>query len=315
MKAILKSVSRSFYLTIQFLPRPLQEPVSLAYLLARATDTIADTSTIAAGVRLTTLHNLARVIAGELEFDAIKAALRDFVAQQSDPQERILIENLGNCFEWLAEIQPADRADIRAVLSTIVRGQRFDVERFGEASTVKSLRSAAELEEYTYLVAGCVGEFWTKLGFRRLPPFATRSPDEMGRLGVSYGKGLQLINVLRDRNADLRNGRDYLPAEELAKSQLEQVFARWLGEAEEQLNIGIDYCCSLTNWRMRFATALPALIGVRTIALLRTGGPARQKIKVPRRKVQLIVLAALVASASSSGLRALHARLGRSAPA
>ena len=44
VKAILKSVSRSFYLTIKFLPRPLREPVSLAYLLARATDTMADTA-------------------------------------------------------------------------------------------------------------------------------------------------------------------------------------------------------------------------------------------------------------------------------
>jgi farnesyl-diphosphate farnesyltransferase len=131
----------------------------------------------------------------------------------------------------------------------------------------------------------------------------------MARLGVSYGKGLQLINVLRDRNADLRNGRDYLPTEELAKSQLEEVFARWLGEAEEQLDAGIDYCSCLTNWRVRFATALPALIGARTIALLRAAGPAREKIKVPRRKVQLIVLAALVASVSAGGLRALHARL------
>ena len=314
MKAILKSVSRSFYLTIQFLPRPLREPVSLAYLLARATDTIADTSTIAASVRLTTLHDLARVITGELEFEAIEGTLREFSAQQSDQHERILIENLRSCFDWLAKIEAADRAEIRAVLRTIVRGQRFDVERFGDRSTLNSLSSAGELEEYTYLVAGCVGEFWTKLGFRRLPPFATRSPDEMARLGVSYGKGLQLINVLRDRNADLRNGRDYLPAEELAKSQLEEVFARWLGEAEEQLDRGIDYCCSLTNWRVRFATALPALIGARTIALLRTAGPAREKIKVPRRKVQLIVLAALVASVSSGALRALHARL-RARPA
>ncbi len=314
MKAILKSVSRSFYLTIQFLPRPLREPVSLAYLLARATDTIADTSTIAASVRLTTLHDLARVIAGDLEFDTIEGALREFAAQQSDQHERILVENLRNCFDWLAKIEAVDRAEIRAVLSTIVRGQRLDVERFGDRSAVNSLCSAGELEEYTYLVAGCVGEFWTKLGFRRLPPFATRSAEEMARLGVSYGKGLQLINVLRDRNVDLRNGRDYLPAEELAKSQLEEVFARWLGEAEEQLDRGIDYCCSLTNWRVRFATALPALIGARTIALLRTAGPAQQKIKVPRRKVQLIVLAALVASVSSGALRALHARL-RARPA
>ena len=60
VKAILKSVSRSFYLTIRFLPRPLREPIGLAYLLARATDTIADTAEIPAAVRLTNLKTAGR---------------------------------------------------------------------------------------------------------------------------------------------------------------------------------------------------------------------------------------------------------------
>src|SRR5256886_16708799 len=40
---VLRSVSRSFYLSLRILPAGLREPLSLAYLLARATDTIADT--------------------------------------------------------------------------------------------------------------------------------------------------------------------------------------------------------------------------------------------------------------------------------
>src|SRR5204863_7754528 len=115
------------------------------------------------------------------------------------------------------------------------------------------LRSAAELDEYTYLVAGCVGEFWTNLGFRRLPPFAQRPPNEMTKLGIEYGKGLQLINVLRDRTADEKNGRLYFPATEDG--------TRWLDQAEAQIGAGIEYASFLTNWRTRFATALPALIG------------------------------------------------------
>jgi farnesyl-diphosphate farnesyltransferase len=95
VKAILQSVSRSFYLTIKFLPRPLREPISLAYLLARATDTIADTASIAVEIRLTNLLSLARVIAGELDFAAIAEPLRTFAAQQSDPAERKLIERPG----------------------------------------------------------------------------------------------------------------------------------------------------------------------------------------------------------------------------
>ena len=216
MKAILKSVSRSFYLTIKFLPHPLREPVSLAYLLARATDTIADSATIPAAIRLTTLQAFARIIAGEMDFDAIAEPLRAFAKQQSDPPERALIENLRECINRLEQLEPADRDDIRAVLKTITAGQELDLRRFGDPASVSSLQTAAELDEYTYLVAGCVGEFWTKLGFRKSPPFASRPPNEMISLGVAYGKGLQLINVLRDRGADRQVGRSYLPAQELA---------------------------------------------------------------------------------------------------
>lgn len=310
MKAILKSVSRSFYLTIRFLPRPLREPISLAYLLARATDTIADTAEIPAATRLTTLQLLARVLAGEEDFAEVAEPLRDFAARQHDASERTLIENLPRCVEQLANTNPADRADIREVLQTIVRGQQLDLERFGDPMAVASLRNASELDDYTYLVAGCVGAFWTRLGFRHLDPFANRSPDEMSALGIEYGKGLQLINVLRDRGADLRACRDYLPAEELAAGPGAEVFSRWLAQAEKQIGAGIGYCAALTNWRVRFATALPALIGARTIALLRdTEGAAESKIKVPRRQVRRILVAGLAATASPLALRALFQRL------
>lgn len=309
MKAILKSVSRSFYLSIKFLPRPLRAPVSLAYLLARTTDTIADTAAIPASTRLTTLLAVARVIGGEADFDTVAEPLREFAAQQSDPPERSLIENLRGCIRWLEQLGPADRDDIRAVLKTIVTGQELDLRRFGDPSAVASLQTAAELDEYTWLVAGCVGEFWTKLGFRKAPPFATRLPNEMTKLGIDYGKGLQLINVLRDRGADRRGGRSYLPAQELAAKPELEVFGHWLDAAEEKIGAGVDYCAALTSWRIRFATALPALIGARTIGLLRAGDGGEGKIKVPRKMVRRILLAALLAAASPVALRALFERL------
>ena len=140
MKAILKSVSRSFYLTIRFLPQPLREPVSLAYLLARATDTMADTATIPCAIRLTILRDFARVIAGELDFNAVTQPLRDFAAEQNNPHERKLIENLRECVDWLAKLDPGDRDDIRGVLKTIVRGQELDVRHFGDPATLIALR-------------------------------------------------------------------------------------------------------------------------------------------------------------------------------
>jgi farnesyl-diphosphate farnesyltransferase len=120
-----------------------------------------------------------------------------------------------------------------------------------------------------------------------------------------------LINVLRDRPGDLANGRDYLPADELAAASVTEVFQHWLDRAEEGIGAGIDYSSSLTNWRVRFATALPALIGGRTIALLRAAGSEAGGVKVSRQEVRRILLSGLTASASPSGLRALFQRLLR----
>ena len=131
----------------------------------------------------------------------------------------------------------------------------------------------------------------------------------MTKLGIEYGKGLQLINILRDRAADAAAGRRYLPAEELATAPVAQVFANWLAKAEEAITAGIDYCSSLTNWRIRFATALPALIGARTIALLRAADPVAERIKVPRKEVRRILAASGLASMSPLALRTLFQRL------
>jgi farnesyl-diphosphate farnesyltransferase len=49
---LLKGVSRSFYLTLRVLPAGMRDPVGLAYLLARAADTIADTALLSPEKRL-----------------------------------------------------------------------------------------------------------------------------------------------------------------------------------------------------------------------------------------------------------------------
>ena len=72
---------------------------------------------------------------------------------------------------------------------------------------------------------------------------------------------------------------------------------------------GIGYCLALTNWPVRFATALPALIGARTIALLREAGVGGKKIKVPRKEVRRILAAGALASLSPVALRALFQHL------
>ena len=87
----------------------------------------------------------------------------------------------------------------------------LDLQRFDNPHEIRALSTAADLDEYTYLVAGCVGEFWTRLCFRHVRQFSSRTEDEMLALGRRYGMALQLINVLRDAGSDLRAGRCYFP--------------------------------------------------------------------------------------------------------
>lgn len=321
---MLRSVSRSFYLSLRILPKPLREPLSLAYLLARATDTIADTPEPPAALRTEALRKLAAAIQGTVPSETLVQLRKSFAALQSDEAERTLIEQLAALLAWLDELEASDRDEVRSVLAKINHGQTLDLERFHASTSIGALRTAAELDEYTYLVAGCVGEFWIRLCFAHVKNFSERPEPEMRELGVRYGQGLQLINILRDAGYDLRNGRCYFPADELQSlgisageifrdpKRIEPVTSKWRDKAQSGLEAGIEYACAIRNRRVRFATALPALIGARTLALLRDAGPLvfERKIKVARGEVRKMIAASALASPRS--LRAKFEKLGGS---
>lgn len=229
---LLKRVSRSFYLTLRLLPEPVRESISLAYLLARLTDTEAD--------------------------GAESAAEEQLLARRAEMEG------------WLAA--SPDRVDIEKVWQTIQEGQAFDQKRFeGKAEPL----SGEELDRYTYLVAGCVGEFWTRICSRRLPGFARRPEEEMSALGVNFGKGLQLVNILRDRSADRKLGRVYVPEEHVPET---------LALARRRLDDAERYVTAIKGWRLRTACALPLLLAGETLDLVEKH-PSASRVKVPRSRV------------------------------
>src|SRR5438132_4546532 len=320
---ILRSVSRSFYLSIRFLPAQLRQPIALAYLLARATDTIADTTGISGLMRIETLKMLSNGIQGKASRDVVVDLIASFIPLQVNKNEQRLLESLPDCLDWLDQIEQADRNDIRIVLEKITRGQMLDLQRFDDPQEIRALATAVDLDEYTYLVAGCVGEFWTRLCFRHVRNFAKLSEDEMLALGKLYGMALQLINVLRDAGADLRAGRCYFPEDELSTAHLtpaqilseperfQPVYRGWVEKAEQGLDCGMQYSRAIRNRRVRAATVLPALIGARTLALLRQTGAAalHRKVKVPRREVRAMIVSLAVSSASRRRIDAIFERV------
>jgi farnesyl-diphosphate farnesyltransferase len=304
---LLASVSRSFYLSICLLPRSLRAPIGLAYLLARASDTIADTAEAPVDTRLRHLAAFARMIrTGRM---AGLAELQNEI-RAPDPKENELIVRLDQCFAWLATLESKDHGEIAAVLQKIIHGQTLDLQRFGAGLEVAALQTAAELDEYTYLVAGCVGEFWTRVCLQHLPDCSHLGLADLRKLGVNYGKGLQLVNILRDLPSDLKQGRCYLPETELRAagtspspiahepSKAQPVFDRWHAKAAEYLEDGRRYILALRSPKLRAACFLPWYLGIKTLRLMRKRSPlgADEKIKVSRSTVRFaLALAGAVA--------------------
>jgi farnesyl-diphosphate farnesyltransferase len=316
---ILRSVSRSFYVSIRFLPAQLREPVALAYLLARTTDTVADTTTFPRSARIETLKVLSDGIQGKAPREMVISQIGSFIPLQENPAEQTLLASVADCLKWLEQTVRADRDDIRVVLEKIAHGQMLDLHRFDNLAEVRALQTTADLDEYTYLVAGCVGEFWTRLCFRHIRDFTGLLQDEMLALGRHYGMGLQLINILRDAGSDLRAGRCYFPEDELHAVDLSPaqilsgpdcflpIYQRWIEKAQNGLDSGIEYSRAIRNRRVRAATGLPALIGARTLSLLREAGPnaLKKAVKIPRREVRGMIVSLAIHLASRAKLDAL----------
>lgn len=318
--AVLASVSRSFYLTLRVLPAVLRRPVGLAYLLARTSDTVADSASAAGTQRLALLRQFGQALHGLAhvpDFSAILGGIPDLSERQLLSHSQVLVG-------FLHQTEPADREEILRVLDEILRGQTLDIERFGSESAgpARCLANADELDAYTYSVAGCVGEFWTRICARHLRNYSRRDLEETIQLGIAFGKGLQLVNVLRDMPADLANGRCYLPADELREAAgaldcdpaslpgsrpdlVRPVMARWLARARAHLDAGFRYIECVRPWRVRLACFLPWAIGVKTLTLLERTPPLETsiRVKVPRSEVRRLLLWGLLAAASNQILR------------
>jgi farnesyl-diphosphate farnesyltransferase len=325
---LLREVSRSFYFTVRVLPKAIRQPIALAYMLARATDTIADTGAVPEQQRLAALRALADRIARR---SVPELRLPDLEAKQSTSAERVL---LGRIEEFVAALGSLDEDDLRRVqkvLETIISGQQLDLLRFGQASAsaIVPLQAPGELDDYTYRVAGCVGEFWTAMCLARLRPKPRAAEPELAALGVRFGKALQLINILRDIPADLRLGRCYLPASELQaaglapadllmsqnEARFRPVYNTWLAIAEDHLRAGWRYTLALPGrWaRVRLACAWPILIGVATLEKLKTENVLDPgiRIKASRAEVKSIMRQSVLALPFKNRWAALPHRLNR----
>lgn len=323
---LLRRVSRSFYLSLAILARPLREPLGLAYLLARAADTVADTRLIERPARIEHLLALRAAYAGGT--GDTRRVTGACVPHQAHAAEQRLLERLDDVLAAVAALPEADRARVRAVLATITDGMLFDLTRFpGEdAASLVALETLEDLDRYTYLVAGCVGEFWTDLHIAHRPALGRWDAAAMRALGVRFGKALQMTNVLRDVRGDLDHGRCYLPRRELAAlgvspadllapagaARARPLLTRLLGIALAHYEAAWRYTLAIPRreWRMRLACTWPLLIGQATLeALAAQDNPlAAAQVKVRRADVRAMLAGSALTVWSNRALASAGAR-------
>ncbi len=287
---ILKRVSRSFYLSLRLLPGPMRQAASLAYLLARTSDTLADTAGVPSEDRLLCLNEFELAVAGDRKTSRWQSRLLNAV---EDAGERHLLEISNDLLAWLGRLPAGEAELVREVVGIIISGQKLDLGRFARAERENpaALEDDAALEDYTWRVAGCVGAFWTKLGFFTLGDGFSKIPATvLIEQGITYGKGLQLVNILRDLPADLSMGRCYLPvADPLDVISLLEAHRRWLERSAGWINEGFSYAEALRSRRLRAATVLPAMIARETLGRMQDADwqTLQTRVKVPRIRVYL----------------------------
>ena len=281
---MLKNVSRSFYLTLAIVPHTVRAQIGLAYLFARAADTIADTDLIERSRRLILLKDFkAQFTADALDWTTIRSIQSALVPHQASAGERTLMQRLEECFQLFGTVSLEDRTRIRTLMSTLVNGMEMDLTVFPGDSVkeLTALRTMEELDRYTYYVAGCVGEFWTDMVAGHVPSLLAWNVADMAEVGVRFGKGLQLTNILKDVARDLQRGRCYIPDTLLREARLtpsdllnignhhriQPILRQLIGVARDHLDQGWMYTLAIPRreLRLRLACMWPILFAGQTL--------------------------------------------------
>ncbi len=321
LRNLLPKVSRSFYFTLAVLPASVRTQVGLAYLFARAADTITDTDVIAHSKRLTYLKDFQGLFSLDtIDWQIVQSIQAALVSHQALPAERILLERLEDCFRLYLECEPADQVRIRRLMTTLTKGMEMDLKVFqnGTAKHPQPLETPEELDRYIYYVAGCVGEYWTNLMCAHQPTLAHWNIEQMSNVGIHFGKGLQLTNIVKDVAKDLRRGRCYIPASLLKTAgltansllQLESwsafqpILNQLLQQAMEHLDQGWRYTLTIprSEIRLRLACMWPILFGGETLKLVQNSpnvlNPNHQ-VKITRSCVYRIIGLTTITGGSS----------------
>lgn len=311
---LLPEVSRTFALSIVVLRGNLALDVATAYLLCRLLDTIEDDSSLSESTRRTLLLDLADEIEQFQKTDILCTRLSELAERMKiTPSERELLSESSQLF---TRIQTLD-----AQRSTIIRCWAAEMAR-GMAEFVSDLpgqhiQTMTDLERYCHFVAGTVGGMLTDLFI--LAGISKRRQRRLRRYMESFGRGLQLVNIIKDCGKDWQLGRVFIPRQETSSGQqswriTQETIANLIEKAAADLDDAVRYIRALPRriWRVRLFCIYPLVFARQTLKLLKrtTLLPGEAGPKISRREVKRLMLFAAPAALSNLWLRLVARRRG-----
>jgi len=302
--SMLPKVSRTFAPTIRMLPKGLNSIVTVAYLLCRVADTVEDSEDLSIDVKKELLNNYISIFK-----DKNSRSLEQFMTginalPPTTPDEQ-LVYNLPRILNVFNTFSPIFKKHIGQWVVEMSVGMK----KYAQAAMRKKfsfLGTMNELDEYMYYVAGTVGYLLTELfsfySNKITPPIRKK----LNLLAESFGKGLQMVNIIRDMTTDLRRGQSYIPEELLQKYQLnrktifekqnadkaQQLFNELIQNAVKHLDKAIDYILLLPKEErgIRMFCMLPVFWAMRTLQKIHENTLAllgHEKVKVSRKMIKI----------------------------
>ena len=120
--------------------------------------------------------------------------------------ERELVAHTATVLRVTATFREGYRKAVMRCVSIMGRG----MPEFQQHKTLAGLATLADMDRYCYYVAGVVGEMLTDLFCEYCADLAPHR-QEMTKLAVCFGQGLQMTNILKDIWDDRARGACWLP--------------------------------------------------------------------------------------------------------
>jgi len=195
---VLKETSRTFFIPIMRLPAKLQETIGAAYLCMRAIDEIEDHPNLDNQAKADILHGLSWALQAQLASDDPEDAA--LVKAVFLPFREILPEVTLRISDWLAHAPRGIAPRIWDATIAMADRMAYWVENNWQ------IRTEADLNSYTFSVAGAVGLLICDI-------WAWFDGSQIDRLAaIHFGRGLQSVNILRNQEEDTRRGVNFFPS-------------------------------------------------------------------------------------------------------